>query len=444
MLQPVIDYKNKFNESFDKVKLTYDSQLASLSSRVTVKDQEIKQKEEELESAQSSIEEYEYALKHSITKRAFFNFIKRKSKDEGYEKHLGLISIIRRDFEILSNLFGEVIIPENITKEEKEIWTKRKDESDEVKELLHRPLDRIILYIDDLDRCSDEKVLEVLEAVHLLMAFPLFVVVVGVDKRCVSNALKYRNMSQYGKMIHIDDPKDLKTKFGIEVIEPDEYLEKIFQIPFNLKDASEKSIKGMIGSILKDEINKEKTNVDQIRGEPVGVNKDMLSVVTEPGVDYNNDLSEDFPTLNKEKESFINPAPDDLKLSEKELLYLKEVSILVGNTPRTVKRFINIYRIIRTHEQPKYSSENKELDFLIVMFLLALGIGKYKTVASIFYKNCLAKKSKILMTVLGENKETEILVKELDKNDVLKQLKGLKASQFNQYIKFVSRFSFNT
>jgi hypothetical protein len=44
-------------------------------------------------------------------------------------------------------------------------------------------IDRIVLYIDDLDRCSTETVSQVLDAVHLLLALPLFAVVVGVDPR---------------------------------------------------------------------------------------------------------------------------------------------------------------------------------------------------------------------------------------------------------------------
>ncbi|MEZ5024500.1 MAG: P-loop NTPase fold protein [Chitinophagales bacterium] len=42
-------------------------------------------------------------------------------------------------------------------------------------------VERIVLYIDDLDRCPPKKVVEVLQAIHLILAFPLFVVVVGVD-----------------------------------------------------------------------------------------------------------------------------------------------------------------------------------------------------------------------------------------------------------------------
>ncbi|NVZ67503.1 hypothetical protein HX867_35930, partial [Pseudomonas gingeri] len=48
---------------------------------------------------------------------------------------------------------------------------------------------RIVIYIDDLDRCPPEKVVDVLQAVHLLLTFPIFVVMVAVDVRWVSNAL---------------------------------------------------------------------------------------------------------------------------------------------------------------------------------------------------------------------------------------------------------------
>jgi len=45
------------------------------------------------------------------------------------------------------------------------------------------PLQRIVLYVDDLDRCPPTKVVDVLRATHLLLALPLFVVIVAVDPR---------------------------------------------------------------------------------------------------------------------------------------------------------------------------------------------------------------------------------------------------------------------
>ncbi len=53
------------------------------------------------------------------------------------------------------------------------------------------PLERIVLYIDDLDRCPPRRVVEVLEAVHLMLALDLFVVVVAVDARWLIRSLNY-------------------------------------------------------------------------------------------------------------------------------------------------------------------------------------------------------------------------------------------------------------
>ena len=60
------------------------------------------------------------------------------------------------------------------------------DRDDDAPEWDTRPIERIVLYIDDLDRCPPERVVEVLQAVHLLLAFELFVVVVAVDARAGS------------------------------------------------------------------------------------------------------------------------------------------------------------------------------------------------------------------------------------------------------------------
>jgi hypothetical protein len=88
-----------------------------------------------------------------------YDFLIDKNRDEKYQEHLGMITTIRRDFEKLEELLGD--------------W--RADGE--------KAVDRIILYIDDLDRCPPECVVNVLQAVHLLLATILFIVVVGVDAR---------------------------------------------------------------------------------------------------------------------------------------------------------------------------------------------------------------------------------------------------------------------
>jgi hypothetical protein len=59
---------------------------------------------------------------------------------------------------------------------------------------------RIVLYIDDLDRCEPAKVVEVLQAVNMLLTFQLFVVMVAVDARWLSRSLEKQYPEFFGLM----------------------------------------------------------------------------------------------------------------------------------------------------------------------------------------------------------------------------------------------------
>jgi hypothetical protein len=97
--------------------------------------------------------------------RVFVEFADVRSMD--YRRRLGLLATVRSD---LLKLQGE--IRENNRKAVDPQATPTADA---------KIPNRVVLYIDDLDRCPPGKVLQVLEAVHLLLAFQQFVVVVAVD-----------------------------------------------------------------------------------------------------------------------------------------------------------------------------------------------------------------------------------------------------------------------
>ena len=161
----------------------------------------------EHERALSEQEEAEH-LRERVRTGAFIgDFIRAQSEKPDYKDQLGIIDEIRRDFEALSRLLRHV------SQDNPEI----------------RRLDRIILYIDDLDRCPTERVVEVLQAIHLLLAFELFVVVVGVDSRWLLHALEeqYSAFSGLGGNSTVERLRWRTT--------PQNYLEKIFQIPFTLR-----------------------------------------------------------------------------------------------------------------------------------------------------------------------------------------------------------------
>jgi hypothetical protein len=83
---------------------------------------------------------------------------------------------------------------------------------------------RIVIFVDDLDRCLPESALQVLESMKLFFDFPGFVFVVGLDQGVVEYIIdaKYTRPAAGGD--HHVDPR----------ISGAEYIKKIFQLPYRL------------------------------------------------------------------------------------------------------------------------------------------------------------------------------------------------------------------
>lgn len=81
--------------------------------------------------------------------------------------------------------------------------------------------DSIIVYIDDLDRCSGEKMIECIEAIKLFLNVKNTAFVLGADERMVERAIKvhYPEIEQ--------DKRQIYSPFS-------DYLEKLIQIPYRL------------------------------------------------------------------------------------------------------------------------------------------------------------------------------------------------------------------
>lgn len=381
----------------------------------------------------------EFKLKNALSTEALYSFIEKRANSEDYKKHLGIVSLIRKDFEILSGL---------LTGHQSELVTSK--ESHEFKELFgdKKSLERIILYIDDLDRCPEERVVEVLEAVHLLMAFPLFVVVVGVDPRWMKTALKKKYENQFAKENESE-----------EAILPANYLEKIFQVPFHLKDAGDESIKGMIKTLAQAQPDLNKLEpILQTEGETLLAND--FSVSSENGentieIDPNlfiNSVEREKKTDLESKETI-----KALNISEKECELLQNMSKIIGNNPRAIKRFVNVYRIVKTHEDFGFTNEEaRKAELAVIMFLLALPMGNYKNLVpsleyfldermTIGYENLdhflnsehLNEKSKNMDLLDDRRKEVYNLLH--DYTDLLNQ----DVNTLREHYQFIKRFTFN-
>ncbi|HVU97639.1 MAG TPA: P-loop NTPase fold protein [Puia sp.] len=437
--------------SFWKIKEDHEKQVKAALARFEQDEKalrlEIEKSKAELVVVEQQIHQnkairiqLQFKISNALNTEALYSFIEKRSKSEDYSKHLGLISIIRKDFEMLSYLFaGHKAEIANIKKAE--------ELKAQFKANFRKPLERIVLYIDDLDRCPNENVVQVLEAVNLLMAYPLFVVVVGVDLSWIRNALLKRHTTQFA---------------GIDAIDPARYLEKIIQVPFYLQEADDDRVKGMLSWLAlwqfeADVVEKSAHKAAMENGRPAtGANAGVAGTTGEAreasaageaeGSVADGTGSENVNAKAFELHRIVTFIDDD------EIKCMRALSRVVGPNPRAIKRFVNSYRIIKCHEGFEY----KDSEIIGVLFLLALPIGPYRELLHHF-EGYIAEPineqrtfGDWLASPHGQSEEQEVLAglrdhlrEDLELEDVqYGKLAGMPVRVLMDYNEFVSRFTF--
>jgi tetratricopeptide (TPR) repeat protein len=291
-----------------------------------------------------------------------------------YDKQVGLVSRARRSFEQLDAIFGAkrdgLAAKEKLahlapgkTLDPKEAEALKRYEAMQLdKQGLVIP-DRIVLYIDDLDRCTHQQVYDVLQAIHLLLAFELFVVVVGVDVRWVEEAVA-RQFT-----IAADDLPDNATPEQREAARHKaeterrkraiDYLEKIFQLPFWLRRLSTEGDRGGSYGAYVQELLQANLDVPENAPSPLaGTSGEPVLKTFAPGATPESETS---PTGEVAPESLADASPtaDELasvemalatvRLTKEEVDFLAspEIGAIAFKSPRSVKRMLNVYRIVR-------------------------------------------------------------------------------------------------
>jgi hypothetical protein len=186
---------------------------------------------------------------------------------------------------------------------------------------------RIVLYIDDLDRCPSDRVVDVLKLVHLLLAFPLFVCVAAVDPRWVTRCL------QDAPGLDIGNPTELIDEVGAPATATD-YLEKIFQIPLWLRPVPSEQRAAVVRTMLDPAEMEDESRFDL----PVAAARNRVVTRVTP-VEASEGEGEDLS-----HESTVDP---DV-ISAEELKYLDQLGSLLDGNPRSLKRFVNTYRLVKT------------------------------------------------------------------------------------------------
>jgi hypothetical protein len=290
------------------------------------------------DQAENDVQAARVAVRESTSQARLGRFIRDRASSADYDKYLGLIAMVHRDFGQLSTLMRPSGNGHDPT--------------------LPR-VDRIILYIDDLDRCyPPKKVVRVLEAVHLLLFFPLFVVFVGVDSRWVS-----RSLNQHFDQMLRDEAAtpDVVDTSAREPANSHDFLEKIFQVPFWLRRMDPRAVRTMIHQLIN--AHEVESDDDQLPADDVG-DSEEVGDADEVGADHDaaaamvpasaHSGAPGAVRLAAEAEAHgatigepIAPPAEALRIRSSEIQFMDKVAPLMPRTPRAIKRFVNIYRLYK-------------------------------------------------------------------------------------------------
>jgi hypothetical protein len=347
--QAVVSYKglfNKINDRWKSLKKTLDERPEAPNEQLDDHERELLKLTGSLQDIEQKIIQTKKQISDISSGRKLLEFIDTKSRDESYAKQLGLIASIRKDFQTLDRLLREQHQVMN-----KDIPPIENPEGVQLE------IDRIILYIDDLDRCNEDIVVKVLEAIHLLLAFPLFVVVVGVDPRWLNNALNSKYSNLFKSITSFD------------------YLEKIFQTPFTLKEVTSDDRKKFLQYLMKDEMEKSAIPAPGPTSAPNPTTTPPPRLTDPvPGTGYAPPQHGPQPIGPNAREEQARVL-DNVSFKPGEIDYLNSISEMFGQTPRMMNRYVNIYRIIKSHKSYRIAQTSSPRDYKSTMFVLAIIIG---------------------------------------------------------------------
>ena len=201
----------------------------------------------------------------------------------------------------------------------------------------------LIIFIDDLDRCSPPKPVEIIEAINILLDAKYCVFVIGMDSQTVAGSIeaKYKDLQDYLK--DVDDPGGLTLG--------ERFLEKFVQINFHIPRADPESVKKFIEKNLNANLGEGKDiQPINIPSEEVRETEELIKAEQRAGMPLDAaaeavqtarpDIKAEL--VEKAKQEVFAKTFDD---SEDVKHAIQEAALYLGYNPRKIKRFINAFRL---------------------------------------------------------------------------------------------------
>ena len=193
----------------------------------------------------------------------------------------------------------------------------------------------LVVFIDDLDRCTPDKAAEVIEAINLLLDTEYSVFVIGMDTNMLSKSIqaKYKDLQPFFAEMSSSDHRDIGRHF----------LEKIVQIDFHIPRPDDTYIQKFIKAQLGKPVpSTEEQSNKQVAVSLIQAEKRSGKSQEEAEYDVKRARPDLMPVIQDAARTVRESSFEDSIEVEQ---VITAMAVYLDYNPRRIKRFINIYRL---------------------------------------------------------------------------------------------------
>ncbi len=196
----------------------------------------------------------------------------------------------------------------------------RNDFSDLIKKSKY---EKVIILIDDLDRCLPRHIIENLEAIKLFLNVPGTAFVIAADEYIVSNAIK----SEYQSLIKASEQDRSGHNIG------EAYMEKFIQLPYRLPSLSNKEVETFVNLLF-------------CQSE---LSQDTFDVVQKDFIEFTKTSKFEIYSWDRINTILSGGCYGNLQTTIGFMSRFSNIiSVALRRNPRLIKRFLNAYEIRNT------------------------------------------------------------------------------------------------
>lgn len=215
-------------------------------------------------------------------------------------------------------------------------------------------LKKIVIVLDDLDRCSPDKILEILDVTKLFLSIEKIIFIIAIDERIIRDAINRKF------------PSDSLRSYN-------DYINKMVQIPLKLREPTEKEISLYIYKLVL-QLHLDESDFNII------INHSSFPRISK----YKSLIQENCIKTDILKKEFHF---EDVLVQEIEVINTirDEVATCLRGSPRSAKIFLNTF-YIRKSLLKLYSIDDVDLSLLAKLMLLEImNEGCYKDLSNWAY-----------------------------------------------------------